>query len=251
MFTQTTFASGGDFPLTRWTLVVAAGDLTRPESKAALASLCEGYWYPLYAYVRRQGHEPDAACDLTQDFFVRLLSGSFFERANPEKGKFRSFLLGALKHFLLDYSIGQRALKRGGGMTPLPFEMRDGESIYMRELQHGETPERIYERRWARAVLDRVVATLRAEFVKHGRLDHFQHLKVYLAGQAEAPYAELARKLDMSESSLKSGIHRLRKRYRDLLRSEVAATVSDPSEVDAELRYLILALSAKQAEAKS
>ena len=245
MYSQTVAIGPGDFPVTRWTLIVTAVDPTHPDNKAALATLCEGYWYPLYAFVRRKGYAADAARDLTQEFFVRLLGGSFFERADPEKGRFRSFLLGALKHFLADYSDAQRAQKRGGGLPPLPFELSEGESRYAREPQHGETPERIYERRWARAVLDRVVGTLREEFVKHGRLDHFNHLKVYLTSQGDAPYAELAKKLDMSESALKSGIHRLRRRYRDMLRAEVAATVADPADIDTELRYLLAALSAK------
>jgi RNA polymerase sigma factor (sigma-70 family) len=244
--TVSALPGGSAFPNTSWTLIVAASGATHPDTRAALESLCRGYWYPIYAYVRRHGHSPELSSDLTQDFFLRLLGGNFFERADPQKGRFRNFLLTSLKHFLSDAAGRERALKRGGGLAPLPFEVQDGESIYLREPHHEETPERIFERRWARAVLDRVVATLRDEFVKHGRLDHFNALRSYLMGSGDAPYAELALKLDISESALKSGIHRLRKRYRDLLRAEVASTLADPAELDEELRFLMTALSTKR-----
>jgi RNA polymerase sigma-70 factor (ECF subfamily) len=185
----------------------------------------------------------DDASDLTQEFFTRLLSGSFLERATPEKGRFRGFLLNAVRFFLSDERDRATALRRGG--TLLPFSLDDAESRYLREPAHGDTPERIFERRWARAVLDRVVQILREDFVRHGRLDDFNVLKVYLVGQSEVPYAVLSERLGITESALKSGIHRFRKRYRDLLRAEVAATVADPSEVDAELRFLLQAVMAK------
>jgi len=240
-----TMGGAGNFPTTRWTLVLAAGDREQAQSRAALASLCETYWYPLYAYVRRRGYPIDQAQDLTQEFFARLISGHYVDRADPQKGQFRTFLLSSLRYFLTDDWDRSRAQKRGGNLTRLPFEISDGEVLYQREPVDDQTPERIYERRWARTLLDRVLRRLRDEFVRHGRLDHFNRLKVYLLDQGEVPYVELARQFETSEGALKVGIHRLRKRYRDLLRAEIAETVNDASQVDGELRYLAAALAGK------
>jgi RNA polymerase sigma factor (sigma-70 family) len=230
------------FPTTRWTLVVAAGDPHRKEARSALVSLCENYWYPLYAYLRRRGYPADQAQDLTQDFFVRVLEGRYLDRAEPEKGRFRSFLLTSLKFFVADTGDRQRAIKRGGGAV-VSVEFSSGEERYQREPAHDETPERIFERRWALAVLDRVVERLRNEFVQHGRPEHFQRLKVFLLGQSDAPYAALAREMNTSEGALKVAIHRLRKRYRELFRQEIADTVADPAEVESELRFLAAVLT--------
>src|ERR1700676_5583131 len=164
--TMHTLPGPSQFPTTRWTLVVAAGDPHRKESRAALVSLCENYWYPLYAYVRRRGHSADEAQDLTQEFFLRILDGRYLDRADPEKGRFRSFLLTSLKFFLADEMDRSRAQKRGGAAV-LPFEVSSGEERYQREPGHNETPERIFERRWAHSLLDKVVARLREEFVQH------------------------------------------------------------------------------------
>jgi RNA polymerase sigma-70 factor (ECF subfamily) len=232
------------FPTTRWTLVVAAGDPQRKEARAALADLCENYWYPLYAYLRRRGYAAEEAQDLTQEFFVRVLEGRYLDRADPEKGRFRSFILTSLKFFVADEGDRQRALKRGGGAV-VPLEISSGEERYQREPGHDETPERIFERRWALGLLDRVVERLRNEFVQHGRPEHFERLKVFLLGQSDAPYAELARELNTSEGALKVAIHRLRKRYRQLFRHEIADTVADPTEVESELRYLAVVLARK------
>jgi RNA polymerase sigma-70 factor (ECF subfamily) len=229
------------FPTTRWTMVVAAGDPQRKEARSALVSLCETYWYPLYAYLRRRGYPPDQAQDLTQEFFIRLLEGRYLDRADPEKGRFRSFLLASLKFFIADEEDRLRALKRGGGML-VPMEFSSGEERYRREPAHGETPERIFERRWALSMLDRVIEKLRKEFIFHGHLEHFDRLKVFLLGQSDAPYAALAREMNTSEGALKVAIHRLRKRYRELFRQEIADTVADPSEVESELRFLAAAL---------
>jgi RNA polymerase sigma-70 factor (ECF subfamily) len=239
-----TLAGRSQFPATRWTLVVAAGDPHREEARSALASLCENYWYPLYAYLRRRGYPADQAQDLTQEFFIRVLEGRYLDRADPEKGKFRCFLLRSLKFFVADEEDRQRARKRGGGMV-VPLEFSSGEDRYQREPAHDETPERIFERRWALSVLDRVVESLRSEFVQHGRPEHFERLKVFRLGQPDAPYASLALEMNTSEGALKVAIHRLRKRYRELFRKEIADTVTDPADVESELRYLAIVLTTK------
>ena len=242
--TMHTQPGSSEFPTTRWTLVVAAGGPRKQEARSALASLCEGYWYPLYAYLRRRGYPADQAQDLTQDFFIRVLEGRYLDRADPEKGRFRSFILTSLKFFVADEGDRERADKRGGGKVG-SLELATGEERYLREPAHDETPERIFERRWALSVLDRVVERLRSEFLQHGRREHFEQLKVFLLGQADAPYAALAREMNTSEGALKVAIHRLRKRYRELFRQEIADTVADPAEVEAELRYLAAVLSRK------
>src|SRR5690349_5596150 len=238
-----TLQGPSQFPTTRWTLVVAAGDPQKKEARSALVSLCENYWYPLYAYLRRRGYSCDQAQDLTQEFFVRVLEGRYLDRADPEKGRFRSFILTSLKFFVADEEDRHRARKRGGGVL-VPLEFSSGEERYQREPAHNETPERIFERRWALSMLDRVVERLRDEFVQHGRPEHFERLKVFLLGQSDTPYAALAREMHTSEGALKVAIHRLRKRYRELFRQEIADTLADPAEVESELRYLAAALTA-------
>ena len=242
--TMHTLAGPSEFPTTRWTLVVVASDPKRKEVRSALASLCENYWYPLYAYLRRRGYPTDQAQDLTQEFFIRVLEGRYLDRADPEKGRFRAFLLTSLKFFVADEEDRNRAQKRGGGAL-LPLEFSSGEERYQREPAHDETPERIFERRWALSVLERVVEKLRDEFVRHGRPEHFERLKVFLLGHSDAPYAALAHELNTSEGALKVAIHRLRKRYRELFRQEIANTVADPAEVESELRFLAAVLTGK------
>ena len=242
--TMDTLPGPSQFPATRWSLVVAAGDPHRKEARSALVSLCESYWYPLYAYLRRRGYSSDQAQDLTQEFFVRVIEGRYLDRAEPEKGRFRAFLLTSLKFFVADEDDRRRARKRGGGMV-VPLEFSSGERRYQLEPAHDETPERIYERRWALSVLDRVVEKLRNEFVQHGRPVHFERLKVFLLGQSDAPYGALAQELNTSEGALKVAIHRLRKRYRELFRQEIADTVADPAAVESELRHLAAALTGK------
>jgi RNA polymerase sigma factor (sigma-70 family) len=242
--TMHTLPEPSQFPTTRWTLVVAAGDPHRKEARSALVYLCENYWYPLYAYLRRRGYPAHRAQDFTQEFFIRVLEGRYLDRADPEKGRFRSFILTSLKFFVADEEDRDRAQKRGGG-TVEPLEFPSGEQRYQREPAHDETPERIFERRWALTVLDRVVEKLREEFVQHGRPEHFERLKVFLLGQSDAPYATLAGEMNTSEGALKVAIHRLRKRYRELFRQEIADTVADPAEVESELRFLAAVLSRK------
>jgi RNA polymerase sigma-70 factor (ECF subfamily) len=225
-------------------MVVTAGAPCPKVARSALASLCENYWYPLYAYLRRRGYSSDEAQDLTQAFFVRVLEGRYLDRAQPEKGRFRAFLLSSLKFFVADEGDRGRAQKRGGGMV-VSLEFSSGEELYQREPSHDETPERIFERRWALSVLDRVLEKLRMEFVQHGRPAHFDRLKVFLLGRSDVPYAVVARELNTSEGALKVAIHRLRKRYRELFRQEIADTVSDPADVESELRRLAAALTGK------
>ena len=221
---------------------MAAGNPALPESRAALVSLCETYWYPLYAYVRRRGNSADEALDLTQEFLVRIIEGRYLDRADPEKGRFRSFILTSLKFFLADEADRRHAQKRGGTGKVLPFEVSSCEDNYQREPSHQETPERIFQRRWAYSLLDRVVTRLREEFVEQGRLEQFNRLRVFLLGGSEVPYAKLASELGTTEGALKVSIHRLRKRYRELFRLEIAETVMDPAEVESELRFLAAAL---------
>jgi RNA polymerase sigma factor (sigma-70 family) len=240
-----TIAESQRFPTTRWTLVAEAGNRSLPDSRRALAALCESYWQPLYAYARRRGDSPELAQDHTQEFFIRVLEHDYFDRADRERGRFRSFLLASCKFYMCDDADRSRAQKRGGGLSPLPFEICNGEERYSLEPSHDETPERIYERRWARTLLDRVLERLPEEFVRHGKLEQFNKLRMCLQGDAGVSYAELAAQLHTTEAALKVSIHRLRKRYRDLLRAEVADIVSDPAEIDSELRYLIGALAAK------
>ena len=242
--TMHTLPGSSQFPTTRWSLVVAAGDPHRKDAQSALVSLCEKYWYPLYAYLRRRGYPSHQAQDLTQEFFIRVLEGRYLDRADPAKGRFRSFILTSLKFFVADEEDRHRAHKRGGGMV-VALEFSSGEERYQREPAHDETPERIFERRWALSLIDRVVEKLREEFVHHGRPEHFERLKVFLLGQSDAPYATLAREMNTSEGALKVAIHRLRKRYRELFRQEIADTVADPAEVESELRYLAAVLARK------
>jgi RNA polymerase sigma factor (sigma-70 family) len=242
--TMHTLPGSSRFPTTRWTLVLAAGEPHKKEASSALIALCENYWYPLYAYLRRRGYPADQSQDLTQDFFVRVLEGRYLDHADPAKGRFRSFILTSLKFFVADEEDRQRAHKRGGGML-VQLEFASGEERYQREPANDETPDRIFERRWALSVLDRVLEKLRSEFVSHGRPEHFERLKGFLLGHSDAPYAALAQEMNTSEGALKVAVHRLRKRYRELLRQEIADTVADPAEVESELRYLATVLARK------
>ena len=240
--TTHTRTGSSHFPTTQWTLVVAAADARGKEASSALASLCEKYWYPLYAYLRRRGYTVEQAQDLTQEFFIRVLEGRYLNRADQAKGRFRSFILTSLKFFVADEEDRHRAIKRGGGAL-VSFELRSGEDRYRCEPAHAETPERIFERRWALSVIDRVLEKLRDECTRSGRPEHFERLKIFLLRDSDAPYALLAREMNTSEGALKVAIHRLRKRYRELFRLEIADTVADPADVASELRYLAAVLT--------
>jgi RNA polymerase sigma-70 factor (ECF subfamily) len=233
----------GIFAATHWSLVLAAGGAA-PGAQEALAGLCQSYWYPLYAYARSRGHRVENAQDLTQEFFARLLARNWLERADREKGRFRSFLLGAMNHFLADEWDKLRAQKRGGGAVALPLEFDTAESRYSREPVHHATPEQDFEHRWAIALLEQVVNRLRAEYETDGRSELFTLLHPCLIGdRTEQPYAEIATNLGTSEGTIKSAVHRLRRRYRELLREEIGHTVGGPGEVEDELRHLFAVLA--------
>jgi RNA polymerase sigma-70 factor (ECF subfamily) len=240
---ETTPAGVARFATTHWSVVLAAGRKSSPRAQEALAALCQTYWYPLYACVRRQGHPPHAAQDLTQEFFARLLEKNFLGDVRRARGRFRSFLLAALKHFLANEWDRERALKRGGGREFISLEA-EAEARYALEPVDLDSPDRLYERRWALTLLERVLAALKREWTIAGRAAHFDALKDTLAGgRGSVPYAQLAERLGMSEEAVKVAAHRLRKRYRELLRSEIAQTVARPEEVEDEIRHLFTVLS--------
>lgn len=231
------------FATTRWSMVVQAAGASSPESREALAALCQVYWYPLYAYVRRRGHQPAESQDLVQAFFTELLAKNRLRLADQQRGRFRSFLLASLKNFLAHQWRAGRAAKRGGALQHLSIDYRDAENRYAHEPSHEATPERIFERRWALTLLENAVCHLRDDYAKRGKLPVFEQLKDYLGGSDDAaPYKEIGERLGMSEGAVKVAVHRLRQRCRELLRQEIAATVVNPEEVDDELRSFVTAL---------
>lgn len=234
------------FVTTRWTIVLTAGNSAAPEARSALEKLCQVYWYPLYAYVRRRGHSPEDAQDLTQGFFAQLLEDNWLERADRTRGKFRSFLLTVMSHFLSGQWDKARAQKRGGGLAHVPVQLESAETRYGLEPADPATPEQIYERRWAVALLDEVLRRLREEYETDGRGNLFAILSACLVGERTShPYAALAKQLGVSENTVKSAVHRMRQRYRQLLREEIAHTVGGPGEVEEELRHLFSVLTNK------
>jgi RNA polymerase sigma factor (sigma-70 family) len=231
------------FATTRWSLVLAAGQRGSPQSSDALATLCVNYWYPLYAYVRRLGHDADEAQDFTQAYFARLLEKNDLAAADPGRGRFRAFLLTSLKHFLANEWDRARAEKRGGGRSVLSIDFGTAEERYRAEPSHDLTPEKIFERRWALVLLENVLARLHDESAQAGKADSFDRLKGFLTGeQAAVTYGKLAVELNTSEGAVKVAIHRLRRRYRELLRAEIEETVADSDEIDQEIRDLFSAL---------
>jgi RNA polymerase sigma factor (sigma-70 family) len=236
-------AGGSPFMTTHWSLVLAAAGTEDTHSREALAKLCQVYWYPLYAFVRRQGHGPHDAQDLTQEFFMRLLEKDYLGDVDRSKGKFRSFLLAALKHFLSKEWARAKTLKRGGGHTLVPLDALSAEDRYRREPEDNATPERLFERRWALTLLDHVLTRLSEEYDRTGRRAMFEQLQGCLTGDSDLlPYAELAARLGLTEGAVKVAVHRLRQRYRGVLRDEIAQTVADPAEIDDEIRQLFSAL---------
>jgi len=231
------------FVTTHWSVVLAAGRNDTPRARDALAKLCETYWYPLYAYVRQRGYSPQDAEDRTQEFFARLLEKNSLAALTREKGKFRSFLLTALNHLLVDEWKKERAQKRGSGQI-VSLDALDGETRFAREPVDTVTPEKLYEQNWALALLGTVYRQLQRDYELSGKGPLFEQLKSCLTGErSAAPYAVLAVRLNMPENTVKTHVHRLRQRYRELLRAEVAQTVATPAEVEEELRCLLRALA--------
>jgi RNA polymerase sigma factor (sigma-70 family) len=230
------------FQTTRWSLVAAAQRGDALLARQALGELYQIYWYPLYAYIRRRGHGPDAAQDLAQEFFARLLEMDGLAAVDRGRGRFRSFLLTACQHFLSNERDRARALKRGGARTILSLDFGAADSRYRREPADPATPERLFERHWALALLDAVLGRLRAEYKAADKAPVFEALNVYLTGDSGRPYSEAARDLGMAEGAVKVAVHRLRSRYRALLREEIGQTLDDPSAVDDEIRALFRAL---------
>ena len=232
------------FVTTHWSVVLSARQKDSPQSLAALETLCGTYWYPLYAYVRRQGHSPADAQDLTQEFFARLLQKDYLKAAAREKGRFRTFLIVALKRFLANEWDRVRAQKRGGGQPAVPLDTALAEQRYLGEPVEGASADRVFERRWALTLLDRTMARLREEFTSAGKAKEFDRLKACLtAERGEISYAEIAAALDMSESTARVAVHRLRRRFREVFREEIANTVARPEEIEEEVRYLMSVLA--------
>jgi RNA polymerase sigma-70 factor (ECF subfamily) len=233
------------FATTRWSLVVsAAGRADDATARGALASLCQAYWYPLYAYLRRQGTPAAEAEDLVQAFFAELLAKDRLAVADRERGKFRSFLLVSLKHFQANEHRREGAQKRGGDCEIVSLDLAGGQQRYALEPAHDLTAERIFERSWALALLDQSLAAMRAEFVGAGKLALFERLKEHLGGdRAAVPYRELAGELGLTEGALKVAVHRFRQRWREVLREQIAQTVAGPDDGDDELRDLCEAVS--------
>ncbi|MCI0491291.1 MAG: sigma-70 family RNA polymerase sigma factor [Blastocatellia bacterium] len=229
------------FATTHWSLILAAGREATPESEKALAALCATYWYPLYAYVRRKGYQMPEAQDMTQGFFARLLEKNYLQDVDRERGKFRSFLLASLNHFLANEWDRERAQKRGGGIKFIPLDT--AEDLYSLDPADKLTPEKLFERRWATTLLDQVLALLKEEFAGAGKAALFDRLKDFLTGaESRDSYKQAAAELEMSEGAVKVAVHRMRRRFRRLLRAEIAKTVANPAEIDDEIRYLLSAL---------
>jgi RNA polymerase sigma-70 factor (ECF subfamily) len=231
------------FSETHWSIVIAAGQKDSLAGEA-LQKLCKVYWYPLYAFLRRQGQSRQDAEDLTQEFFARLLARNDLATVDRSKGRFRSFLLASMKHFLANEWDKTRAQKRGGGKQIFSINLEDSESRYAAEPTHDITPDKLYDRRWAMTILDQVMVKLREEMRAEGKLDQFEQMKLFLTGnKGEVRYAKVAENLGMSETAVKTAVHRLRKRYRQLLSAVISDTVETRQDVEQEMHYLLAALA--------
>jgi RNA polymerase sigma-70 factor (ECF subfamily) len=232
-------ASKAWFVTTHWSVVLAAREKESPETAAALETLCRTYWYPLYSYARRQGRNPPDAQDLTQAFFARLLQKDYLQAAAREKGKFRTYLLVAFKRFCANEWDREHARKRGGFSPVISIDSELAESRFAAEPAHYLQPDTLFDRQWATTLLDRTMTQLQEEYVSSGRAKLFEFLQSCLARDESAlPYAEIAARLNLTEASVKMAVHRLRARYREILRSEIAHTVSRSEEIDEEIRHL-------------
>lgn len=237
-------ASGGWFSTTHWSIVLSAGKNPSEGSAEALEKLCRSYWYPLYAYIRRRGHGPEEAEDLTQEFFARLLTSNGLSGVDRARGKFRSFLLAALNHFLANEWDRATAAKRGGAQRLISLDDEDAEERYRLEPGSDATSEKVFERSWARTLLAQALARLRDEFSAVGKADQFEQLKCFLTEETgDGGYTAAAERLKMSTGAVAVAVHRLRQRYRELVRAEIARTVTTPLEVEEEVHHLFAALS--------
>jgi RNA polymerase sigma-70 factor (ECF subfamily) len=238
-----TAAGRARFATTHWSMVRAAADSSTPDHQKALSTLCQTYWFPLYAYLRRCGDSPDEAADHTQAFFAQMLEKQFLKQIKPNSGKFRSFLLTAVKHFVANEADRARAKKRGGGKTILSLDFEDAEGRYAIEPAGGLSPEQLFAKSWALQVLERALDRLRDELASKNRQNLFEHLKMYIAAESSTiPIREAAEALGMTEGAVRVAIHRLRRRCRELLRDEIAQTVAGPDDIDDEIRGLFTAL---------
>ena len=220
-------------------MVLAAGRGDTTRARGALEKLCQTYWYPLYAYARRRGRSPEDAKDLTQELFAKLLEGHSLAHADPGRGRFRSFLLGAMNHCLADDLARSRALKRGSGRPPVPLDLVLAEQQFELGAAGSTAPDVAFDQQWAAALLNEVLNRLESEHGRAGKVELFSALKQTLVGARESqPYGKLAQDLGINEGAVRTAVHRLRKRYRELIRDEIANTVSSPDEVDEEIRYL-------------
>jgi len=240
--TPTSSALGFRFEQTLWGEVLAAGQPDRPDSARALERLCRVYWYPIYAYLRRRGFDRHEAKDLTQGFFFYLVKKNVVQAADPEKGRFRSFLLGALKNFVSNEEGRERALKRGGGIPLLSLDEELAEGLYTHEPRDNRSPERLFDRRWALTVLDEAGRRLEKEFKEAGSDREFAELKSFLNNDRGLAYAELSARLNRSEVALRSIVSRMRKRFREFLLEVIKETVSDANQIEAEMNHLKAAL---------
>lgn len=228
------------FATTQWSVVLTARDGSAPEARAALAELCEAYWYPIYAFVQTSGFDPEDAKDVTQAFFARLLETDFLDNVRPEAGRFRSFLLASVKHFMANEWDRRKAQKRGGHLRRMSLD----ESPTGRPSDHL-SPEDLFERKWAQALRERALGALQAEWADHGKSEQFSLYQGFLTGvEPRYSYRELAARLRLSSGAVRVTVHRLRQRYAKLLREEIARTVRDASDIDAELRYVLGVLAA-------
>ncbi len=236
--------SGEWFLTTHWSMVLAAREAASPQASEALEKLCRAYWWPLYAFVRQRGYNSPDAQDLTQEFFARLLEKNWLDSVDRTKGKFRSFLLAALKHFLAKEWRHSHAQKRGGQMALISLDEEGAEQQYLQVAAAGLSPEQLFEQQWATALLDQVLAVLREEFATAGKGAWFEEVKIFLTGEKRAvSYAKLAVKLGTTEAALTMAVRRMRQRYGELLRAQIAHTVASSEEIDEELRVLLTALS--------
>lgn len=234
-----------EFQTTSWSLVLAAAGNPTMEARDALAALCQIYWNPVYAFIRRSGYPRDEALDLTQGFFARLLEKQYVQAADRQRGRFRSFLLTAVQHFLANERDRANAVKRGGGRIPVSIDVLQAETWYGPAAVADGTPERLFERRWALSLLDHVMARLRADYTAAGKAEQFERLKGLLTREENDPgYETLAAEIGVSAGALRMQLHRLRRKYRHALRAEIADTVATPREIDEEIRFLMSVLQA-------